>query len=148
MHLQQGAAPVLVAERIAVALRDLAAVHRVANLAESLVAYRVGPATLTSTIGEQSGEVLRIAERNMTALGVAAPSAAEHRAMGALMMGDASAVAPADFVSAFDDVLTVLDRLRVSGSSALIDPRALVDDVAHAAVATLEREKRYLQDTY
>ena len=55
------------------------------------------------------------------------------------MMGDASALGPADFVSAFDGALTVLDRLCVSGSSALIDPRALVDDVARAAAATLER---------
>jgi hypothetical protein len=82
----------------------------------------------------------------MEALGLAAPSAAEHRAMGALMTGDASAVAPADFVVAFDGVLTVLDRLSNSGSSALIDPRTLVDDVARAAAATLERHATRLSE--
>jgi hypothetical protein len=66
--------------------------------------------------------------------------------MGALMMGDASALAPADFVAAFDGVLTVLDRLRVSGSTALIDPPALVDDVARAAAATLERHATRLSE--
>jgi hypothetical protein len=125
----------------------LAASYRVANVGELLVRYRVGATTLTATIGEQSGEVLRIAARNIEALGIAAPSAAEHRAMGALVMGDVSGLAPADFVAAFDGVLTVLDRLRVAGSRALIDPRTLVDDVARAAAATLERHAARLSES-
>jgi hypothetical protein len=124
----------------------LATVHRVANLPEPLVRYRVGSTTLTATVVGRSDEILRVAARNIGALGIAAPSAAEHRAMGALMMGDASALAPADFVAAFDGVLTVLDRLRVSGSTALIDPPALVDDVARAAAATLERHATRLSE--
>jgi hypothetical protein len=124
----------------------LAVAHRVANVGEPLVRYRVGATTLTATIGDQSGEVPRIAARNLAALGVAAPSAAEQAAMGALVRGDASAVAPSEFAVALDGVLTVLDRLCRPGSGALTDPQALVNDVAQVVAGTLAQQARSLSD--
>ena len=122
----------------------LATTRRVANVGEPLVRYRVGATTLTATIGDQSGEVLRIAARNMTALGIATPSPAVHAAMGALVRGDASALTSADFSVALDGVLLVLDRLRASG--ALTDPRSLVNDAACTIAGALARQAGRLSD--
>jgi hypothetical protein len=117
----------------------VAAAHRVANLAEMLVRYRIGAATLTATIGEQSGEVPRVAARNIEALGVAAPSVSEHLAMGALLRGDAGTMASTEFVSALDGVLGLLDRLCARDHGLLVEPEALVNEIARALARTIER---------
>jgi len=124
----------------------LAASHRMANLPEALVRYRIGNTTLTATIGDQSGEVLCIAARNIQSLGLQAPSAAEHLAMGAIVRGDTSALTPTEFVVAFDAVLTVLDRLRASNAGMLADPDVLTNEVAQMAVAALQQQARRLSD--
>ncbi len=58
----------------------LAVAHRVANLPDSLVRYRMGATTLTATIGDQSGEVVRIAARNIRV--VRPPRAVGRHALG------------------------------------------------------------------
>jgi hypothetical protein len=125
----------------------LAAAYHVANLAEPLVRYRVGATTLTATIGDESGEVLRVAARTIRSLGIAVSSAAEHAAMGAVLRGDALALASADFVAALDSVLTVLDRLCESSPPVIADPRGLANDVTRTIARTLAQQATRVSDT-
>jgi Glycosyl transferase family 2 len=124
----------------------LAVAHRVANLPDSLVRYRMGTTTLTATIGDQSGEVVHIAARNIESLGLPVPSAATLSAMSALIRGDASALMPTDFVTTLDGVLAVLDRLCASSPQMLADPDRLKHDVARTIAATLKQHARRLSD--
>jgi hypothetical protein len=87
---------------------------KVANVPATLVEYRQGPATMTSTVGAGSDEVLDIARRNIADVGGAIPTAADHRAMGALIMGDAARLEPNDIGPTLDRVLALFDHFCTS----------------------------------
>ena len=108
---------------------------RLANLPRVLVDYRQSPSTMTSTIGPSSDAVLRIACRNIEALGVRSPNPDEHRAMGRVITGDCAQLSPNETSRAVEIIRTLLDRFVASG-------RFNVEETA----GLRERVKRMLDD--
>lgn len=106
---------------------------RLANVAETLVDYRQGPATMTSTVGAGSDEVLTVAGRNIADVGAVVPTAEAHRAMGAVVTADASRVGPNDVRPTIDRVLEVLDRFCASTRLTTDEMSVVREDVTRAA---------------
>jgi hypothetical protein len=92
----------------------LARCHRVANVPEYLVSYRVTTTSMTATIGDASGEGPRIAVENMRALAetsgsIEAPGVAQHTAMYQALYGIPDAMSSRDLTAAFERIIQVLD---------------------------------------
>jgi len=83
--------------------------HRMANVPEFLVRYRVSHTSMTATLGADTDQVLRMAVRNIVSVGAPAPTAAEHRAMGALVSSDAGRLQPNEVLPALVQLLDVLN---------------------------------------
>ena len=107
---------------------------KVANIPATLVEYRQGPATMTSTVGARTDEVLDIARRNIADLGTAIPTPADHRTMSALMVGDAARLEPNDIGPTLDRVLALFDRFCASAVLTADEIRAIRDELALATV--------------
>jgi hypothetical protein len=123
--------------------------RRVANVPRVLVDYRQGPATMTATLGAETDEVLRIAARNIESVGAAAATAAEHRAMGALVSADAGRLQPNEILPALVQLLDMLDRF--ARASRLTDDevgRVRESVVRSAAMVILAHAPRLSDDVY
>jgi hypothetical protein len=107
--------------------------HRMANVPESLVRYRVLPTSLTATIGESSGEGPAVSLSNVTALATASggtpPSAADHAAACALLFGGPVALGSDRLADAFVDVWALLAAFVAQPNVATADADAVRADV-------------------
>ena len=87
--------------------------HRLANLPEFLVRYRVIATSLTATIGDSSGEGARISLANVRELMNSAektpPSPGEHAAVCALLLGEPFSLGSGATADAFAHACAVLD---------------------------------------
>jgi hypothetical protein len=111
----------------------VAAHHRVANVPEILVRYRVLATSLTATIGERSGEGPAVSLSNVTALAMASggtpPSASDHAAACALLFGGSVALGSNQLACAFADVWVLLAAFVAQSGIATADADAVRADV-------------------
>jgi hypothetical protein len=120
--------------------------HRVANIPAVLVAYRQGPATMTSTLGVRSDEVLRIACRNIANLGAPPPTALEHHALGGLVAADESRVTPDEVLPALTQLLGILERFCDSPWLTVDEAHRVRAAVGSSAAAVVGAHARRLTD--
>jgi GT2 family glycosyltransferase len=140
----------------------LAASYRLAAVRLPLVRYRVRHDSLTSTIGETSGEGRHIAVRNATALlafsGRTLPDPAEHHVMYSVVTGSEIPDDSAAIVVAFERILDMLDAfclhpvfaasetLAVRAEVRLMLSRRLVDWIDRFDDATFARLRARVSD--
>jgi glycosyltransferase involved in cell wall biosynthesis len=124
--------------------------RRLANLPQALVDYRQGSGTMTATVGASSDEVLRIASRNIEELGVPLPTAAEHRVLGRIVVGDCVTLSPNERQYGVDTLRALLDRFDASarfGSAETARLRADVERIVADCTrpSFLERARRAIR---
>jgi len=107
--------------------------HRVANVPEALVRYRVLPSSLTATIGESSGEGPAVSLANVTALtmasGATPPRPSDHAAACALLLGGPVALGSNQLAEAFVNVWVLLAVFVAQSRIATVDAEAVRADV-------------------
>ena len=107
--------------------------HRLANLPEFLVRYRLVATSLTASIGDSSGEGASTSLENvrtlMAAVGEEAPSASDHAAVCALLFGNPLSLGSPAAADAFARVCRLLDTFCAQPGVAAADARILRADV-------------------
>lgn len=105
----------------------VARVHRLGNVPELLVQYRVLPTSLTATIGDRSGEGAATSLANVRALletvGDKLPTPAAHGVFCSLLFGESITSGSTPLADAFDRAARLLDAF-------CAQPRIAADDAA------------------
>lgn len=111
----------------------VAKVHRLANVAEHLVRYRVLPTSLTATIGDSSGEGARTSRENVRAVmetvGEPAPTADQHAEFCSLMFGEVLTLGSSRLAAVFDRAMRLLEVFCARPGSGAEDAAGIRADV-------------------